>query len=827
MKKMIQCPLDGWEIVREISSGSYGRVYEIKKLDNFGETDHSALKVISIPESGNEVNSYRDDGLDDESIMKILTNRVKDIREEFSLMSKLRGNSNIVSYEDHETIQHKDRMGYDILIRMELLTSLTDYVNKTIDVRKIDDDTVIRLGVDICRALELCRKHDIIHRDIKPQNIFINKNGDFKLGDFGIAKTMDHSTYATKAGTYGYMAPEVYKVQPYNASIDMYSLGLVMYWILNERRGPFLPLPPEAPKLEQNKAALDRRMNGDALPRPRHGGGRLTDIVLKACAYDARDRFATPTQMRLALEDSDKTFYIPPGAAASGQKDVKAGGGKTGTADADKNDDGGKTETVPGDENDGDSGKTETVPANKNGGGSGGKKEADNLTVAVRHMDTEGKAEPAEKTSAKNNVVSNLLSNIRGNKKTAVIAGSAAAAVLLIVVLSVVLGGGKTKGGEPAASVTPAPAEDEAVLSDWDSDFPVDDYLAGEQIDMLRQYRSAQLEVSNKEKNDGSRLCYVEKKVVEDWSDWQEEEPEGGDSVEIETRTVYQYRTLHGSRVGVNYQTVTRTQYWWGEWEESTEPVEASASTQVQEITQYRYRVLEDEYYYAVGDWSDFSEESVAADDAHIVNMSMFFKTSESDETHVSSIDNFNLVSFGDTQIVDISPEDWYYNSVNSVVKAGILCEDEFLRFLPKSSATVGEIVRAAVVVNRIYNGEYGTVPLGAELYYLVENDAMDRGIINAGEFPNMNASITRLEAATVIYRALPVKELVTVNEIADIIDMDKNSDAYRAVYQLAQAGVIAISDSSATFSPENSISRAEAASLFDRLTHPDRRYVR
>lgn len=833
MEKKIPCPLAGWEIVRQISSGSYGKVYEIKKLDKFGETEHSALKVISIPESGNEISSYRDDGLDDESIAEVLTNRVEVIRKEFNFMSELKGNSNIVSYEDHETIPHEDGLGYDILIRMELLTSLTDYVNKNIDVRTINEDIVIQLGIDICKALELCRKQDIIHRDIKPQNIFINKNGDFKLGDFGIAKTMDHSTYATKAGTYGYMAPEVYKAQPYNAGVDMYSLGLVMYWMLNERRGPFLPLPPETPKHSQNEDAFERRMKGEAFPRPLHGGQELAGIVLKACAFDPKDRFSTPAGMRLALEGIDKTVYIPPEEnnktnqipSRIEEKHTAGRGGEDPSGEGKR------------DENDDEPDKTEeknrtvgmwseggSAAQSENNGGSGsGEKEETDLTVAVRPPDPEKKAPPAEKPNVIKNKIKALLSNIRGNKKAAVIAGCAAAAVFLIVALGIALGGGNPGDDTPAGPET-TPGDSGPV---WDSAFPIDAYLAGEKIEMIRQYRSAGLEVANKEKNDGSQLCYVEKKVVQDWSDWQEEEPEGGDTVEIDTRTVYKYRTLYGSRVSYNYQTVTRTEYRWSAWQDSAEPVEASGSTEVKEITQYRYRVLEDEYYYAVGDWSDFGDGSAVADDTHIVNMSILYRAAEPDDAHVSSIDNFNLVSFGDAAIVDVFPEDWYYGSVNSVVKTGIMYEDEFLRFSPKENATVGEIVRAAVAVNRIYNGEYGTVPLDPDLYYLVENDAMDRGIIEPGEFPNMNSAITRLEAATIIYRALPVKELVTVNEIADITDMDKSSDAYRAVYQLAQAGIISIPDSSGTFSPGNNISKAEAATMLDRLAHPDRRYVR
>lgn len=144
------------------------------------------------------------------------------------------------------------------------------------------------------------QKKNIIHRDIKPQNIFINDNGDFKLGDFGIAKTADHTTVATKAGTFNYMAPEVYFGNPYNHSVDIYSLGLVLYWLLNERRGPFLP--PALVKNSDSQKAQQRRFGGEALPPPAHGSAQLRQIVQKACAFDPADRYASATQMMHDLE---------------------------------------------------------------------------------------------------------------------------------------------------------------------------------------------------------------------------------------------------------------------------------------------------------------------------------------------------------------------------------------------------------------------------------------------------------------------------------------------------------------------------------------------
>ena len=308
--------IPGWKIIRTIGRGSFGTVYEIEKDDEFGGGIRSALKVISIPESSDEMAGLQNEGFDEESLTELFRSRVEDITAEFRLMSKLKGCSNIVSYEDHTIIQHDQDPGYDVLIRMELLTSLPVYYRQNCERTEMTDGVVRKLGVDICNALELCREFQIIHRDIKPQNIFVNRHGDYKLGDFGIAKTSDHTTRATKTGTYGYMAPEVYLSKPYNASVDIYSLGLVMYWMLNERRGPFLPLPPAVPKSDQSAEALERRMSGEPLPAPKYGSEELKRIVLKACAFDPKDRYGNPTEMkrdlqRMMAEQNDEATIVP------------------------------------------------------------------------------------------------------------------------------------------------------------------------------------------------------------------------------------------------------------------------------------------------------------------------------------------------------------------------------------------------------------------------------------------------------------------------------------------------------------------------------------
>ena len=290
--------LDGWKIIRLLGEGSYGKVFEIERSE-FGQTYRAALKVITVPQSSAEVRSVISEGMSVSQAEAYFHGIVEELMHEFSIMFKLKGTANIVSCEDLRVLEHPDGIGWDILIRMELLHPLLPYVYQHPMARR----DIIRLGIDICKALELCQRYNIIHRDIKPENIFISDNGDYKLGDFGIARTIERTTSGlSKKGTYSYMAPEVYIGKKYGFSVDTYSLGLVLYRMLNKNRGPFLPQPPEAITYDNREQALARRMSGEPLPRPFYGEGRLGEIVLKACAFDPKDRYSSPQQLRQELE---------------------------------------------------------------------------------------------------------------------------------------------------------------------------------------------------------------------------------------------------------------------------------------------------------------------------------------------------------------------------------------------------------------------------------------------------------------------------------------------------------------------------------------------
>lgn len=287
-----------WTITKLLGEGSFGKVYEMERVD-FGRTYKAALKIITVPSNMSELKNAMFESMDQSSVVDYFYSCVEEVIDEFTLMSKLKGNSNIVSYENHKVIEHTNEIGWDILIQMELLTPLNEYISKT----QLTQWDVIKLGIDICKALEVCHRYNIIHRDIKPENIFISDLGDYKLGDFGIARTIEKTTNGlSKKGTYGYMAPEVYKGDSYGTSVDIYSLGLVLYRLMNNNRLPFFPPYPSPIRYSDQEQAMLRRIQGDPIPKPQNASIRLAEIILKAISYKPEERYSSPEAMRKELE---------------------------------------------------------------------------------------------------------------------------------------------------------------------------------------------------------------------------------------------------------------------------------------------------------------------------------------------------------------------------------------------------------------------------------------------------------------------------------------------------------------------------------------------
>ena len=172
MEKKIAMPWPEWKIEKLLGRGSFGEVYQVVKGE-LGAQIRAAVKIMRIPADNSEVKQMEDSGISAESY---LSGIVGDITNEIMVMQTLKGAPNIVSIDDYEIIKDLRELQWTIYIRMELLTDLNQYRRKNM----LTYEQIIRMGCDLCNALEICKKKNIIHRDIKPSNIFISQFGEFK-----------------------------------------------------------------------------------------------------------------------------------------------------------------------------------------------------------------------------------------------------------------------------------------------------------------------------------------------------------------------------------------------------------------------------------------------------------------------------------------------------------------------------------------------------------------------------------------------------------------------------------------------------------------------
>jgi len=317
-KEIISKVWPNWEVKERLGKGSYGEVYHAIRQDSFMISE-AAIKMISIPQDQSELETMKLENMNLDESIKSFESVKNDFIREIQIMQSLKSAPNIVMIEDYQVIDKENDIGWDILIRMELLTPFTEYIKGRIMTEK----TVIQLGCDICTALEICNQKNIIHRDIKWENIFINEYGNYKLGDFGIARTFGNSTNNLSGkGTPNYMAPEIILRNGYDASVDIYSLGIVLYRTLNKNYFPFI-----TDELRGNRDAkdyaLDCRLRGGKLPAPCEASKEMANVILRACAYHKEYRFANATEFKKALQAvEDGTYKIVPIPEKAWEKDV-------------------------------------------------------------------------------------------------------------------------------------------------------------------------------------------------------------------------------------------------------------------------------------------------------------------------------------------------------------------------------------------------------------------------------------------------------------------------------------------------------------------------
>lgn len=254
------------------------------------------LKHISVPESQKQVDALILTGAaaDNEAAQTYYEQVVSDYREELELMDTLADTPNLDGFHSYEIKPKEEGIGFDVFLLSERKTTLETYLTET----PMTQSSAVNLAMDLCNALSDLRKAGLIHRDVKPGNIFLSE-GHFKLGDLGIAKTEDLKYCSMPESMISpYSAPELFSLMAnVNETIDLYAVGLILYRIYNGNHAPFEDEKTSA------KAADKQRITGQELPTPMFADYEMAEIIRKATAFQPEERYQTPTEMKQALVD--------------------------------------------------------------------------------------------------------------------------------------------------------------------------------------------------------------------------------------------------------------------------------------------------------------------------------------------------------------------------------------------------------------------------------------------------------------------------------------------------------------------------------------------
>ncbi|WP_341877349.1 Stk1 family PASTA domain-containing Ser/Thr kinase [Defluviitalea saccharophila] len=239
---------------------------------------------------------------------------IKVLREEFAsdeeFVSRFRVEAQSAASLSHPNIVSIYDVGYEDHTHYIVMEYIHGKTLKQIieEEAPFTSERVLNVAMDIASALQHAHKKNIIHRDIKPQNILITDEGVLKVADFGIARAVDSSTVVTTGNAIGsvhYFSPEQARGGYVDKTSDIYSLGIVMY----EMGTKMLPFEGESP------VTVALKHINEELPSPRSYNNQLStsleDIIIKATQKKPENRYKNIDEM---IKDMEQSIQHPNGS---------------------------------------------------------------------------------------------------------------------------------------------------------------------------------------------------------------------------------------------------------------------------------------------------------------------------------------------------------------------------------------------------------------------------------------------------------------------------------------------------------------------------------
>lgn len=280
--KIISPMLDGFAVGGALSSHDGVCCYPAMKENS---DQKYILKVISIPGSQAQLDALLLTGAykDPAAALDYFKSLSDDVVSEAEVLKKLSKLEGFLPYESWQVVPMENNdLGYQVY----LLGSYKLTLDRFMRCSPMTHLAAVNLGLDLCAALAICRKSGFLYVDLKPSNIFVSDDREYRIGDLGFAK-LDSLKYTSLPSKYrsAYTAPEQDDtLATLNGTVDTYAVGMILYQVFNNGHLPTEPNTDENP-----------------LPAPLNADYEIAEIIMKAVAPDPRDRWDTPTAMGQAL----------------------------------------------------------------------------------------------------------------------------------------------------------------------------------------------------------------------------------------------------------------------------------------------------------------------------------------------------------------------------------------------------------------------------------------------------------------------------------------------------------------------------------------------
>lgn len=247
--------------------------------------DKYIVKIISIPASQRQLDALLLSGAygNAAEAKEYFRGLSADVIEEAQILQKLSEIEGFLPYQKWQVVEMEDATGFDVYLLGSYKRSLERHLRRN----AMTHLAAVNLGLDLCAALAACRRSGYLYVDLKPENVFITEDQEYRIGDLGFIR-LSSLRYASLPDKYRsrYTAPEVSDAfSALNATLDTYALGLMLYQAYNDGKLPFSD--DAAPAAE--------------FPAPEYADEEMAQIILKACAPNPEDRWQDPIQMGQAL----------------------------------------------------------------------------------------------------------------------------------------------------------------------------------------------------------------------------------------------------------------------------------------------------------------------------------------------------------------------------------------------------------------------------------------------------------------------------------------------------------------------------------------------